>query len=205
MECSFCQKSFKNGYASRSHERFCQLNPNRVESPFKGLKNKPSWNSGKTVATDIRVKCKQETKEKLKIACNGLCKTEEAEKIRVEKIREKIKKRYADGWESTAGRCKKIDYESPIAGKIKLDGSWELKVAKHLDNLGLTWERNKKRFDYVRMDGKNCTYQPDFYVHEWHSYLEVKGYETELDRCKWSQFKEPLIIWRKKEIQILED
>lgn len=66
--------------------------------------------------------------------------------------------------------------------------------------LGLTWNRNKKRFSYVNLDGKKATYQPDFFITDWNTYLEIKGYETDLDRCKWSQFNEPLLVWKKTEI-----
>jgi hypothetical protein len=43
-------------------------------------------------------------------------------------------------------------------------------------------------------------YVPDFWIEELQSYVEVKGYETELDRCKWSQFTENLIVWKRKEL-----
>jgi hypothetical protein len=33
--------------------------------------------------------------------------------------------------------------------------------------------------------------------------FEIKGYETELDKCKWSQFPKNLIIWKKKDLQKL--
>jgi hypothetical protein len=41
---------------------------------------------------------------------------------------------------------------------------------------------------------------PDFYVADFNAYLEIKGHETELDRCKWSQFQHNLIVWKKKEL-----
>ena len=114
-----------------------------------------------------------------------------------------MKEKYKNGWECKCGRAPKIDYESPIAGKIKVDGSWELKVVQFLDSLPLTWERNKKRFSYINLKGKESTYCPDFWIEEWNSYLEVKGYQTELDNCKWSQFKYPLIIWKKEDLKKL--
>ena len=115
---------------------------------------------------------------------------------------EDMDKRYASGWTATAGRCKKIKYHSLIAGDITVDGTWELRVAKWLDNNNYTWHRNKKRFAYFnKFREKISHYTPDFYIEEWKSYLEIKGYETELDRCKWSQFKEPLIIWKKEEMK----
>lgn len=120
---------------------------------------------------------------------------------RREKIRLAINKRYSEGWEVKSGRALKYDYESPIAGKIKVDGTWELKVAKYLDSLGLKWKRNKERFKYINLKNSNSTYCPDFYIEDWNSFLEIKGYTTDLDRCKWKQFKSPLIIWTKKELK----
>jgi hypothetical protein len=114
--------------------------------------------------------------------------------------RKNILERYEAGWTPKAGRCKKIQYESPIAGTVWLDGSWELAVAKWLDCNGYTWKRNTKRFPYTNPLDKLSYYTPDFYVDEMEGYLEVKGYETELDRCKWSQFPEKLTVWKRKEL-----
>lgn len=118
-----------------------------------------------------------------------------------------MSERYATGWEVKCGRAPKFDYESPITGIIKLDGSWELKVAKYLDSIGVKWKRNKERFEYNNtLKNRISTYCPDFYVKDWDEYIEVKGYKTELDEIKWSQFKYRLQIWDKnklKELKIL--
>lgn len=140
----------------------------------------------------------------VKFESTGLAKTEEKEIERREKIRTKILKRYEDGWQPKAGRCKKIKYESQIAGIITVDGSWELKVVQYLDSLGVTWRRNKTRFKYLNLENKISHYTPDFYVEEWNAYIEIKGYETDLDRCKWKQFEEKLIVWKKKELKDLK-
>lgn len=71
---------------------------------------------------------------------------------------------------------------------------------QYADLYGLTWRRNKNRFNYIRPDGKEATYQPDFYVDDWHCYVEIKGYETPLDKAKWDQFPFPIKILRRKEI-----
>lgn len=114
--------------------------------------------------------------------------------------RDRIIKRYESGWMPKAGRCKKYKYVSPIAGEVYLDGTWELAVAKWLDKKEYNWKRNTKRFRYTNLKGTVSHYVPDFWVDELNSYIEVKGYETELDRCKWSQFKDPLVVWKRKEL-----
>lgn len=116
------------------------------------------------------------------------------------KQRERILARYETGWMPKAGRCKKYKYISPIAGEVYLDGTWELAVAKWLDFNNYHWNRNTKRFSYINLKGKPSHYIPDFWVNEMNTFVEVKGYETKLDRCKWSQFNEPLVIWKKKEL-----
>jgi hypothetical protein len=121
------------------------------------------------------------------------------------RARKAILKRYEQGWLPKAGRCKKITYESPIAGVLKLDGSWELCVAIYLDSNNIKWKRNKIRFKYVNLKQKESYYTPDFFILDWNSYLEVKGYETELDKCKWSQFSNPIIIWKKSKLKVIKN
>jgi hypothetical protein len=159
-------------------------------------KGKPSWNAGKTKDNDDRVKKYSET---LSINLKGKRPplTEEGRISLSKKSRENILARYASGWESSPGRCKRIQYDSPIAGQVWLHGSWELKVAVWLDTNNFKWKRNKDRFQYTNLKGGVSFYTPDFFVEELAGYLEVKGYETELDRCKWSQMSKKLTIWKK--------
>jgi len=111
-------------------------------------------------------------------------------------------KRHASGWQGAIGRCKKINYISKIAGEVLLDGGWELLVAQYLDKNNIQWERNKKRFQYT-YEGKQRFYTPDFYIKEKNIYIEVKGYETNLDKEKWKQFPEAIEIWKKEKINLI--
>ena len=120
------------------------------------------------------------------------------------KQRDRIIARYEAGWMPKAGRCKKYKYDSPTAGEVYLDGTWELAVAEWLDKKQYNWKRNTKRFQYTNLKGTISHYVPDFWVEELNSYVEVKGYETELDRCKWSQFKDPLVVWKRKELTAMK-
>lgn len=133
----------------------------------------------------------------------GYASTPEKEKARREKLSNIIKERYKNGWLPRAGRTKKIKYYSKIAGHVTLDGKWELGVALYLDKINVKWNRNTKRFKYINLKGNESYYTPDFYIEEWNTFIEVKGYERELDRCKWSQFKENLLIWKKTELKKL--
>lgn len=55
---------------------------------------------------------------------------------------------------------------------IPFRSSYEMRVAKALDALGIAWEFETRRFDLS--DSK--TYMPDFYLPEMDEYIEVKGY-----------------------------
>jgi hypothetical protein len=127
--------------------------------------------------------------------------SEESRTRKNSKIAVATAKRHADGWDNKAGRCKKYKYYSEIAGEITLDGTWELETAKWLDKNEYNWKRNKNRFEYTNLTGKIRHYTPDFWVEELGGYLEIKGYETDLDRCKWSQFPDKLTVWKKKELK----
>lgn len=156
-------------------------------------KGVPSWNAGLTKEIDPRVAHKPGHN-------NGWLGKKHSVETRAKMSRKKDEL-YATGWEPICGRAKKYDYESPVAGKIKVDGTWELAAARYFDRIGVTWERNRKRFPYVRPDGRAATYQPDFFVKEWDLYVEVKGYQTKLDEAKWSQFPHRLEVWKKAKIQ----
>lgn len=213
INCVYCKRICKNANSKKQHEIWCKENPNKkihkntnkkINNGFK--KGVVPWNKGKTYEELLGHEKAEILKTKLlkNHRCGGKAKTKEAEIKRTEKIRISINKRYANGWQPVCGKCPKYEYDSPIAGKIKVDGSWELKVCKYLDSINVKWKRNKKRFPYINLQNKKSTYAPDFFVDDWNSYIEVKGYETKLDACKWSQFTEKLIIWRKKDLQTLK-
>jgi hypothetical protein len=69
------------------------------------------------------------------------------------------KNNYAHGW-----------YESPTAGRVWLESSYELKVANELDNNNIKWVRP----DYLPY-GRNKKYFADFYLIEHNVYLDPKN------------------------------
>lgn len=116
---------------------------------------------------------------------------------RTEKHRQKMSK--IGGLRENSGRCRSIAHLSPIAGEVKLHGTWEKMFAVWLDENKIPWVRNKKSFPYY-FGGKSRKYYPDFYLTEKNQYVEVKGYETDKDRAKWAQFNEPLLILKRKDL-----
>lgn len=122
-------------------------------------KEKKKWNSGRTYEEVLGKEKANAIKKKLSVYFreNPITCTPEKDLERREKQSQAIKKRYAEGWMPKAGRCEKIRYASPIAGKVLLDGSWELEVAKFLDAQQIDWRRNKNRFAYF-FDNKEVLY-----------------------------------------------
>ncbi len=91
---------------------------------------------------------------------------------------------------------------------IRMDSSWEVKVASYLDSKSITWVYNEKSF--VLSDGRH--YYPDFFVYqdgEFEKLIEVKGYFREQNRLKFELFQKeyPYVIvelWDKSVMKSLK-
>ena len=84
---------------------------------------------------------------------------------------------------------------------ISFNGSWELLFYEYCLKNNISVERNSKCFSYVY--DKERLYIPDFKLSGSNIYIEIKGYETERDRCKWNGSiinESKLIIIKEKEI-----
>ena len=77
-----------------------------------------------------------------------------------------------------------------------------MQYAKWLDENEVKWRRPKEKFLY-KFEGKEKYYTPDFYLIDSNEYIEIKGYETEKDRCKWRDFPLKLKIIKGKELYSL--
>ena len=71
------------------------------------------------------------------------------------------------------GKCKWFDYNGQ-----KLQGRWELNVAKKLDEMNIAWYKPKVHKDVwaYNLDDKLKSYTPDLYLKDLDIYLEIKGY-----------------------------
>jgi len=199
-----CSKHYNSCTGKIEKDRKKKLNKIVSEETKKKIskakKGQKPWNLGKTYEEIWGKKKASEYRKKISDALlgnSGIASTESKERERRRKISEKTKERYANGWQPKAGRCKKIKYKSEIAGDITLDGSWELDVAKTLDENCINWTRNKNRFEYY-YDGKSRFYTPDFFLVDLKIYLEVKGYQTEKDIAKWNYFNHSLSVFKKE-------
>lgn len=74
---------------------------------------------------------------------------------------------------------------------------YEFCLENHIECL-----RNYSGFDYI-WNGEP-TYYPDFYLPEFDTYVEIKGYKTERDVAKWSHFPKKMIVLMKSEINLIQ-
>lgn len=83
---------------------------------------------------------------------------------------------------------------------IKMRSSWETKYAEWLDKKGFTWSYEPKTFFLER---SKLFYIPDFFVKEFNSYVEIKGYMRGNSKTKIDEFKQTnnLLIIERKQMQ----
>jgi predicted nucleic acid-binding Zn ribbon protein len=93
------------------------------------------------------------------------------------------------------GRKKLFKYFNIHQNKIiTLESSFELKLAKFLDERGIVWIRPKPIKWVDPRDGKNRFYYPDFYLSDYGIYLDPKNsYVIKLDQTKLSVVSK--MIW----------
>lgn len=80
----------------------------------------------------------------------------------------------------TVGMCRNNNrhagwYESPIAGRVWLESSWEVKCAEMLDKHKILWRRPRESFLWIDVIGRPHQYHPDFYLEESGLYLDPKN------------------------------
>lgn len=163
QNCSYCGKECKSINSVRQHERFCALNPFREECHFKEYnKHRVSvWNKGLTKETDERVAMSSQKASNTLKGRKGHPHTEEYKK----RMRELAIQQGLGGFNM---RKAKIEYNG-----VKLDSSYELRVAEDLDRNSILWERSSS-FSY-EFNGIEHKYTPDFYLPDYNVYLDPKN------------------------------
>ena len=141
------------------------------------LRKGRNWAKGASLCSDHREKISNSLLGR-KWSCSN-------EISRRKKISDTMKKNsMSGGYRVGSGRCKGLWYESPIAGKVYLDSSYEHRLAVVLDSLCIMWKKNNKKFPYIDETGKKRNYIPDFFLEEKNLWIEVKGFQTDRDLCK---------------------
>ena len=105
-----------------------------------------------------------------------------------------------------AGRCHGRYFCNCDGIMVWLRSTYEVRYAGILNALGIKWDYECKSFYLIDLDS---SYRPDFYLVDYNTWVEVKGYMTDRDKTKLKSFQlmypeENLIIVYIKQIQELE-
>jgi len=156
--CKHCKKEFEKKEIA-NHSRWCDLNPKRSQynkdltkarAAKKNFKNQYSYGAV----------CSEETKEKQRLASTGRTHTEETKQLLREKALASPHRRLKKGT---------VEYKG-----ILLDSSWELELAKRLDELEIKWVRPDP-IPWVDEEGVTHNYFPDFYLEDYDLFLDPKN------------------------------
>lgn len=187
-ECKHCKQKFDISDKSKgwmaNHSRWCDLNPKRLiynKNLEKARAAKINFNNQFTYGAVVS----KETKEKLRLAAIGKKHSDETKKL----IREKA-------LASPHRRLKKntIEYKG-----ILLDSSWELELAKRLDELGIEWYRPDP-LQWIDENGIKHNYFPDFYLPKYDKYLDPKNKHA----IKVQENKLKILFTQYKNIDIID-
>jgi len=80
---------------------------------------------------------------------------------------------------------KRSQYQRADGTMVEMDSTWEVAMAERLDHLNISWERKEDmKLPYYSKTGRKRNYIPDFYLPDYDTYIEVKGYWTDTARYK---------------------
>lgn len=192
--CKHCEKTFTNKEIG-NHSRWCDLNPKRKEYKDGSLKAIEAMNIArkKSGVTNQFTKARlggndiPEHPNKGKEGIGsflGRTHTEETKQVLREKALASPHRRLRKGI---------VEYRG-----VKLDSSWELALAKRLDELEIEWIRPRP-IRWIDKDGVGHNYFGDFYLPEHDLYLDPKNphaikVQKEKLHCLLLQHKNIVII-----------
>lgn len=204
--CNHCGKECKNQNSLKNHERLCRENPNRQLSWFEQhaaeaarLRKEFNWGNQWTKAkkTGVPYIIRDDTRKKLSessIETNKQKWAREGSRERQSEAMKRAVEKYPESYTSSnRGRTKQV-----IIDGIKFQGAWEVEFYQYCKASNIKIERPNKWFPYEWNGARK--YFPDFYLPEKELYVEVKGYETDRDRAKWSAFPKKLRVIKKEDI-----
>ena len=166
MKVCECGREFELAQSLNAHYRWCLIHREGKEPIGSANKGKTSPQRGKKLE-DI-VENHEETRRRLRIKSIGRVKSTET----LEKL-------------STA-RTKYLQHNPPnknvkffVVDGIKVQGTWEKRVAERLVEDGVKFKRVQLKYD------GHHRYTPDFFLYEMGIYLEVKGWMRSQDLEKY--------------------
>jgi hypothetical protein len=190
MNCSFCGKLCRHTNDLKKHELFCKRRSPEQRQSF--LNKKCSNGAKKAKELGVPYIVSEETRRKTSEFMKRRNATDwtPEKRVRHSTIMRNAVMNNPDSYSknNVVGRVKNIEYNGQL-----LKGAWEVIVAKALDDEQIKWTNDITPFNYF-FEGKWHLYFPDFYLPDYDVYIEVKGYERERDRAKWTVVRNLLII-----------
>lgn len=170
--CPHCGDQFRNPHSLGGHMVMCSDNPN-VER----------------------------TRDRISEAHQGTTHPEAVKEQIQESMRRAVQENPASyATDNVCGRVERLEVKTLNGTTTMLHGEWEREVAQFLNRNQIRWTNDVPGFPYS-WEGATHQYFPDFYLPNRDLYNEVKGYEREHDRAKWSAFPETLLLIRRGEIK----
>ena len=172
--CRHCNNNFENfsQSAKANHSRWCDSNPKRntykngslksIEAMKIAKKNNPSLNNQYTKAKALNLPVPQ-NKNKGLVGIGPML-----GKMHTEESKNKIRQK------ALASSHRRLKKNTIVYNGILLDSTWELELAKRLDNLNIKWIRPKP-IKWVDSENIIHNYFADFYLEDYDLYLDPKN------------------------------
>lgn len=234
FNCKKCNKKYKlilteNVVKKGKYKKFCSrscANSRILTDKIKikiseGIKNSKKYKLSIPTSKKIKMVCFKCKKEFLRYPCqinrkycSRKCLDKDSEnrddwKNKISNTRKKLFKE--NKLKVTGGNTKWYTVETSN-GKIRVQGTYEVKTCKILDSWKINrkiknWEYTNDRIEYIGTDEKTHLYLLDFKILKNDNsfyYLETKGYKRENDELKWKAVKYlgyELKIWYDRDIK----
>lgn len=186
--CKHCQKEFDISDKSKgwmaNHSRWCSENPKKDsynKDLIKARSAKRNFNNQFTYGAIVS----EATREKQRVASTGKRHTEKSKLLIKEKALASTHRRLRKGV---------VEYKG-----ILLDSSWELALAKRLDELNIEWIRPDP-LPWIDENGIIHNYFPDFYLPKYNRYIDPKNPHA----AKVQDKKLKILLKQYKNIEIID-
>lgn len=170
-KCPICMQLYKK-YGIN-----CHIWRTHTKPGISFIKGRIPWNKGLSAKSDIRVRNNG-------IAVSKTVRAKVLNGTYIPRImgpagRKKVS--VMQSLHNNGGKCKWYE-----VNEIKVQGTWERDLALKMVELGIKWYKPKTNLDIFRykLNEKDKSYAPDFYLPDYNLYLEVKGYWWGNDKDK---------------------
>lgn len=211
--CKHCKKGFtfdgetayKIATQKANHSRWCEANPKRKSyvNTLRTGNNVELMNTARVKSGRLNQFCteehhvvSEETRKKLSIAGTGRKHTEETKRRMSEINRTLTHRRLMRHTQ---------EYTKKDGEIVLMDSSWEIELARRLDNLNIEWNRPTP-LKWVDSTGNARNYFSDFYLPKYDIYLDPKNkaaYANQIEKIEYvlKNYKNVFILRTLEECQ----